>query len=247
MKRVMLTLVAAMSLGFGLTAPVLAEDAKPAKAEKPARAAKAEMKPREKKEGTPGVRGYYAIMASVTEMTPEQKAQLMTKVDARNAELKAWDEKNKPKLKELDTAIDAAQTAKDKEKAKTLSAERKTLLAGRGAIETKHTGEIEGLLTPPQKATWEAHQVYTATMSHYGKRVAFTEEQKTKVRAITKEATSTIPAQGKERKAAMEALYKKVDNEVLTAEQREALKAPPAPREKKDEKDAKATPAKAAQ
>jgi len=227
MKRLMMTLTAVLALL--VASPVWAENEKPAKAEKAPKAAKQETK---KEKDTSGLKGYYAIMASVTGMDDAQKAQLKAKVDARNAELKAWDEANGEKVKQFSAAINAAQEAKEKDKAKQLVGEKKALVAERTALEKKHDDAIESLLTPDQKSKLAAHNVYTGTMAHYGK-IKLTDEQKEKVRAMAAEVTPTLPADGKPRKEAMNAFWTKVDNEVLTAEQREALKAPKEPKEKK--------------
>lgn len=232
MKRLTLTLAAVLALL--VVSPVWAEKDKAPKAEKTATdkaqtAAKKEMK---KEKDTSGLKGYYAIMAGVTGMDESQKAQLKAKVDARDAELKAWDATNGEKVKQLSAATKAAQEAKDKAKVKQLSEEKKALVTERATLEKKHDAAIESLLTPEQKQKLAAHNVYTGTMSHYGK-IKLTDEQKEKVRAMAAEVTPTLPAEGKPRKEALNAFWAKVDNEVLTAEQRDALKASKEPKEKK--------------
>lgn len=227
MKRLMMTLTAVLALL--VASPVWAENEKPAKAEKAQNTAKKEMK---KEKDTSGLKGYYAIMASVTGMDDAQKAQLKAKVDARDAALKAWDEANGEKVKQLSAASKAAQEAKDKAKVKQLTEEKKALVTERATLEKKHDEAIESLLTPEQKSKLAAHNVYTGTMGHYGK-IKLTDEQKEKVRAMAAEVTPKLPAEGKPRKEAMTAFWTKVDNEVLTPEQREALKASKEPKEKK--------------
>lgn len=231
MKRSILTLAAVLALL--VVSPVLAEKEKPAKAAKPAaEKAQAAGKEMKKEKDTSGLKGYYAIMASVTGMDDAQKAQLKAKVDARDAELKAWDATNGEKLKQLSAANKAAEEAKDKAKVKQLTEEKKALVTERATLEKKHDAAIESLLTSEQKTKLAAHNVYTGTMAHYAK-VPVTDAQKEKIRAMAAEVTPTLPAEGKPRKEALNAFWTKVDNEVLTAEQRAALNAPKEPKEKK--------------
>src|SRR5687768_8213088 len=57
----------------------------------------------------PVLRGIYAFMPAELGITEEQKAAIHAKVTERDAELKEWDAKHKPRMVEVEAAIKAAR------------------------------------------------------------------------------------------------------------------------------------------
>ncbi|MCE9589442.1 MAG: Spy/CpxP family protein refolding chaperone [Planctomycetes bacterium] len=227
MKRTMMMLTTALALTVNV--PVWARDAKPAEGAPPARekAEKAKAEGRAPK-AAPGLRGQYAIMASELKMTPEQQAQLQKKVEAREAAVKAWNEANGAKLAESQKALAEAKKNKDP-KAAELKAEVDKLAADKEKVNKDSMVEVERVFTPEQKKTWAGYEVYVGATGHFS-RVKLSDEQKAKARQLAQDTSAILPAEGKDRKAALNALYSKIEAEVLTDEQRAQLKAPPTPR-----------------
>jgi len=226
-------LVLGLALALLAAGPVLAQDEgakKPAKAEKAEKAAK---EPRAEKAEKSALRGEYAIMASVCQMTDAQKADLEAALAAKEEALKA----GRGKADALKKDLAAAKEKKDEEAVNRISGEIKALQSEQGAVETEHQGKILGCLSPEQRTTWEGFKLYRGLMGRYAK-AELDEGQKAKVRALANEAAKKMEAvegAGKEAEEAKEKIEKdlkaSVENDVLTAEQKEKFK--PAAKEPK--------------
>ena len=203
---------------------------------------KAADKAGKKKEGKGGkgaLRGYYAIMSSVLELSDEQKAQLTEKIKARAAALKAWDEDEKgQKLAELLTKAKDA----DKDAAKEIRKEAAALRKERVELEASHKAKIMDVLTDEQKTKWEGHLLYTQMMRQF-KKVGPTEEQEGKIRALCAAKAADAQAADDDAKALRTIrtdLAAAITKDILTDEQRTKLtakKEKPAPKPKKDKKE----------
>ena len=215
-------LVWGLALALLSAGPVLAQDEgaeKPAKAKKTEKVAK---EPKAEKAGKSGLRGEYAIMASVCRMTDAQKADLEAALAAREGAMKAGREKADALKKDLA----AAKEKKDEEAVKRLGGEMKALKEELGAVETAHQGKILGCLSPEQRTTWEGFKLYRGLMGRYAK-AELDEGQKAKVRGLANEAAKkmlAVTGAGKEAGEAKDKIEKdlkaSIENDVLTAEQK---------------------------
>ncbi|HUU91498.1 MAG TPA: hypothetical protein VM238_09830 [Phycisphaerae bacterium] len=235
MKRVMWLLLG-LAVVVLAASPILAAE-KAAKGKKPGRDASA-------------LRGEYAIMASQCELTDQQKADLEAKVKARVEAQKAWMEANGDKASALREAYKKAREAKDEDAAKKARDDLKALEEGRSKIETDTMAAILAVLTPEQKAKWEGFRVYRTLMGRY-KRTDLAEEQQTKIRDLAAAAAGDLAGLRSEdkdaRNKAREAdkkLRQTIEENVLTAAQRETLQKKPEPKPKPDKKPAKEKAAK---
>jgi len=233
MKRLpwwMLPLSAAIVFGLMTTDDV---DAGRKKGEKGRQGAKANKK-------SSGLRGEYAILASQCNLTEEQKEQVAAKVQARKKALAEWDKAHGDKFADLKKAIKEAKGAGNKEEGKRLRNEQKALKAERRRLDEQTMAEVYAVLTPDQKVTWKGFRLYRRMMRRY-KKTGLTEAQEATIRKMagaTAKKLADADDEKAERKAAV-ALRKDIKQEVLTAEQREALEKKPAKkRGKKAKKDA---------
>jgi len=171
------------------------------------------------KEGGEKLKGYYAIMVSTLNLSEEQQAKLKAVLEAREAALKEWDAGEKgQKLAELAKKTDDAEARKE---ARPLREERQKL-------ELSFKPKVMEILTPEQKVKWEGQLLYTQMMARF-KKVEPTEEQTGKIRALCDEAGKAAGEAADEQtaKKVRDDLAEKITSDVLTAEQREKLKAKP--------------------
>jgi Spy/CpxP family protein refolding chaperone len=195
-------------------------------------------KARQPKKRGPG--GYYGIMMKVLEMDEAQKAKLMQAVQDSQKALKDWTAgPSGTKYKELTEARKQAAKDKDKEKVKSISQQLRELQKERAEIQAAQRAAVLDILTPQQKATWAGHELYTSVMRRY-KRVDLADDQKAKLKELCTAKAATMPAASdrRARGQALKKLYEEIDGNILTDEQREALKRKPEkkarePREKK--------------
>ncbi len=195
-------------------------------------------KARQPRKKGPG--GYYGIMMKVLEMDEAQKAKLMQAVQDSQKALKDWEAgPNGVKYKELAAARKQAAKDKDKEKAKSISQQLRSLQKERAEIQAAQRAQVLSVLTPGQRAAWAGHELYTSVMRRY-KRVELTDDQKLKLKdhCVTKAATMPDASDRRARGQALKKLYAEIDEKILTDEQREALKRKPAkkPREPREKK-----------
>jgi len=245
MKRVTWLLLG-LAVVVLVASPVLAAaDAgeKPAEAKKAARSKKGQRDP-------DALRGEYAIMASTCGLTDQQKADLKAKVKARKEAQAAWMEANGDKYNALRDAYKKARTDKDQDAARKAREDLKALDAGRRKIEADTMAAIYAVLTPEQKAKWDAFRVYRTLMRRY-KRLNPTEAQTAKIREAAAAAAKDLGAAAgndkearKKRAEADKNLRKTIEETILTAEQREALQKKPEKKPRPEKKPAKEKAAK---
>lgn len=209
----------------------------------PLQAAK-EKKAKRGKRAKSGLRGEYAVMASVLKFTDAQKTQLAEKLKVCAAEAKAWSEANADKLAEIKKQQAEARKNKDKDAMRKIAADSKALRAQGAAIKAKSIAAARAILTPAQKQQWAGFTVYRSIMRRF-KRVGLTEDQDRKVRELCNAKAKDIPADDK--KAAGRAyreLSAAITDSILTPEQKAKLtaKAPRKPRDKKAPGDDKNKP-----
>jgi len=193
-----------------------------------------------------GLRGEYAILVAECDLTAEQKAKLKAKVEARKWAMAKWQQAYGDKAAELKKAMKEAKEAGNEGKANSLGRELKALSAERRRLHEKTMADIYAILTPEQKTTWAGFRLYRQAM-RWCKRAGLSDEQQATIRKMA-DATAKQLAHAADEKAERQittALRKKIEQNVLTAEQREALEKKPrkerpekgAAREKKGKKD----------
>jgi len=197
------------------------------------------------KGGSDTLRGEYAIMVSRCELSDQQKTDLQAKVKARKEAQAAWQQANGEKQKALREARKKAKEAGDKDAMKKARDDLKALDAGRRKIDADTMAAIYAVLTPEQKAKWKAFQTYRRLMRRY-KRVGLKKDQQAKIRELAAGAGGDLAGLRSEdndtRKKAREAdkkLRTTIEQQVLTAEQREALQKKPEKKPRPEKKPAK--------
>jgi len=216
----------------------------------PILAAEKAAKGRKSKGDPDALRGEYAIMAGQCELTDAQKADLKAKVKARKEAQKAWMEVNGDKANALREAHKKAREAKDADAVKKARDDLKALDAGRRKIDADTMTAIYAILTPEQKAKWKAFQTYRTLMRRY-KRLNPTEAQTAKIREAAAAAVKDLSAAAgddkesrKKRAEADKKLRQTIEEDVLTAAQREALQKKPEKKPRPEKKPAKEKAAK---
>jgi Spy/CpxP family protein refolding chaperone len=198
-------------------AVAFAEDAaKPA--DKPAAKAKADR--------APALKGLYAQMPGELSLSEEQKAKILTISTERDAAIKAWNQTNEAKLKELRAKAESAMGGGDKAGAKDARDEAARLKAEQTAIGDKYDDQIEAVLTPDQQARWAGYKLYVGNAGMF-KKLNLTEEQKNQLKERYIQAGAQIKAAGtpKEKSAIGAKIREQAEADILTAEQRAALTA----------------------
>ena len=228
MKRYRLLLNGLVVLLFAW-APALAQKAAdPPKKEKDPAAKKAP-KPKRPRKPKSGLRGYYAQIASVCKLTPEQVAKFKEALKPYFEAQKA----NKEKMASLRKSAGEARKAKEKDKAAQLSKELKALTDSLTALRAK----AMDVLTPEQKVTWEGQLLYNSAMGRF-KKTGIDEAQQKKIRALcVAKAKEAFDATDRKAKSAVRnALAKQVYETILTPEQQAKAKKPGAPRKPRKKK-----------
>ena len=217
---------------------VFAQDGEGAAA-KPKKARKAEKPAKEKKaKEKSALRGEYAIMASVLGFDDAQKAKLVEAVEASKAALQQWREgPDGKKFLEVGKAYEAARKADDKDKAKQLRDELKTIRESHAKVEQACKQRIMDVLTDEQKSRWAAFNIERQVLRRLSK-AELTDDQKKQVKDLCAEAAKSIESakDNKAKSAAERKLMTDVQEKVLTDAQREALKKKPAEKAEKKEK-----------
>ncbi|MEA3366845.1 MAG: Spy/CpxP family protein refolding chaperone [Planctomycetota bacterium] len=176
-----------------------------------------------------GLRGEYAIMVSQCNLTAEQETQLKAKVEARKQAMAEWEQAHGDKAGELKKAMKEARDAGKKDEVKRLGQEMKTLSAERRRLHEKTMADIYGILTPDQKITWAGFRLYRRMMRRY-KKTGLTEEQQATIRKMsdaTAEKLADAKADEKAEDQIVTALRSEIEQNILTAKQREALEKKP--------------------
>lgn len=203
----------------------------------PALAAKADKPAKEKGAKGAILKGEFAIMASELKLTDDQKAQLAEKVKAKEEAAAKWDAANGEKLKALMETAKKAKEAGDKAASKRAAEELKALRDDQEKATADAEAAIMGALTPEQKAQWDGFKVYRVAMMRF-KKCNLTDEQTAKVKAACQDAAKSITPETKAK--ATQELYKKIEETILTAEQKPLLEKKPAADKAADKADKKA-------
>jgi Spy/CpxP family protein refolding chaperone len=170
--------------------------------------------------------GVYAEMVPVCKLADDQVAKLKEKVAAlRDGNTAFWKE-NQDKVAKLNKDLVDARTAKDDEKVASLQKELKGYLDKSRQLYVDNQAAILAVLTPPQRLAWDSYNLRKDLDVRY-RRITFTEEQETKVKAFCDDAAKDIgkikdptdyTASGEIRNA----IARKID-EMLTPEQKDLL------------------------
>lgn len=186
---------------------------------------KREKKARGPKRAKSSLRGEYAIMAKMLELTDAQKTDLAAKIAACAAEAKKWREDNADKLADIKKKQAEARKNKDKDAMKNIAAESKALRAEEAKLKGAAIAAAKSILTPEQKAKWDGFTVYRSVIGRL-KKAKLTDEQDAKVREIcTTKAPGIISAEGKAKGKAYKELSTSIIDTVLTADQKASLTA----------------------
>ncbi len=204
---------------FALSAVVFAsaasaqEDAKPKKDPKPRSA----------------IRGEYAQLALAAELTEEQKAKLETLAADYQQAQKAWMEANSEKIEQLNTEMKQARDAKDKDAVQRVAGQMKSLREEQMKMKAEHWEKVNALLTPEQQQKWQAFQMKRQMLATFAK-ADLTDEQKSRIEFLAADAAKAAAAaeDDQARKAVVDDLKATIQQDVLTAEQREKLTRKPA-------------------
>ncbi len=211
-----------LMVGVFLTAPAAARQKGGGGQKKHAEQKKHKTQKRKNKQAA--LRGEYAIMANVVGMSEQQRNRFAEKLTARNKAMAECKKKNAEKMKQLSRAMKQAKADNDEEKIKELKAGMKELKQEQKQVSEKCKAEMMSVLTPQQRNEWEGFKVYRKLMRKYGK-LELTDRQKTKVRSICKEYGEKLnSASPKEQKQITQQIRERAE-QVLTEEQRAALKA----------------------
>jgi len=194
----------------------------------PAEEVPGQTKPRKKRRAKAGLRGEYAMMAKVLNLDEETKKKFEEAVTAGKAAIKAWMQGDGAKFKEVSAAYRAARKAKDKDKINELKPQFNALVTARAKLMADNKAAIMALLNDEQKATWAGFVLRRTVMRRY-KAAKLTEDQIAQLQKLCEEKAKTIPdatdrEKRRERYKALRALYTEVEEKILTAEQREAVK-----------------------
>jgi len=225
MKKYGWLLGSLLALGLGLT-PALAQA--PGGAGDPGKKDRPGKKERKAKGG---LRGYYAQIASICKLTPEQVEKFAEALKPYMEAQKA----NRDKLTELRKAQTEARKAKDKDKAAQIAKQIKEIQDAIDALRAK----AMDVLTDDQKIVWEGHLLYRSAMQRF-KKTGVDEAQQKKIREMCDAKGKAIfeAKDEKAKRAIRNALAKEVFDTVLTPEQQAKAKAakPKTPREKRPKK-----------
>ena len=156
---------------------------------------------------------YIESINKVVPLTPDQQNTMMKIIEARDKSIQEYNAANADKLKAANQAVMDAYKSQDKEAIAKAQKENQALFAGSSEIYAKAQKELDGVLTPEQKAKRKEASVNQIVKS-LTDGVTLTPEQETKIKAIIAESGG---GESRER-----ANYQAVQD-VLTAEQKAAI------------------------
>ena len=171
----------------------------------------------------------YDLMVRELKLTEQQQADLKVKVKAKEDAAAAWDAANAEKLKAAEDAAKAARGANDPAAKKTAAENLKALRTQRDEATATASAAILTVLTPEQRAAWEAFKLYGTVVGRY-KKLTLTEEQQAKIKAACAVASKELEENQGDDKSAKKArteinnkLRWAIEAVILTPEQREAV------------------------
>jgi len=177
----------------------------------------------------------FDLMVSECKLTPEQQTAIKAKIKAKEDAVAAWDKANAEKVRAAEDAVQAARSGGDADARKKAGAAMRALNAERAAATADADAAILTVLTPDQKAKWQAFQLYQTVMRRYRK-AELTEEQTAKVKAACAAAWKELSALDadaddkttrRERSAIDGKLRWAIENVILTPDQRAATARKP--------------------
>ena len=177
----------------------------------------------------------YDLLVSECKLTETQQTALKAKIKAKEDAVAAWNTANAEKVKAAEDAVAAARSGGEADARKKAGTAMRALNTERAAATADADAAILTVLTPEQKAAWEAFNLYQSVMRRYRK-VELTEEQSAKVKAacaIASKELSAVEDDGDERaarkaKSAVEVKLRwAIEALVFTPEQREAVAKKP--------------------
>lgn len=198
-------------------------------------------KPKKKGRGKPKsiIRGEYAILTKAAALTDVQKAKLEKAIKAYKESVGALEKASAEKLKELDAKYEQAKAAKNKEEMKKIKAEKKLIQAQPLQLRKELWQTINGMLSHQQKRKYGVSKLHRSMIGKFRK-AKLTEDQEKAVRKLCAEGYGRIAAAKDEKEKAKlqgqvrKELKRKIHDQVLTDEQREAMKARVAKKPKSD-------------
>lgn len=156
---------------------------------------------------------YIESINKVVPLTPDQQNSMMKIIEARDKALQEYQAKNADKFKAANQAMTDAYKSQDKEAIAKAQKENQALFAGTSEIYSKAQKELDGVLTPEQKAKRQEARV-AQTIKSLTDGATLTPEQEKKIKAVIAESGN-----GETRERAD---YQAVQD-VLTAEQKAAI------------------------
>jgi Spy/CpxP family protein refolding chaperone len=175
------------------------------------------------------------LMAAECKLTADQQATLKEKVKAKLNALEAWLKVNGEKFKAAQDAAKTARSGTDDAAKKKAWADLKALDTDRDSALAQADTAIMAVLTPEQKADWDALKLYQATIGRY-KKANPTEEQMAKIKSVCKAAAAELATlsdddkKAKQARAAVPAKLKfAIDEAILTPDQKASVASPAKP------------------
>ena len=221
MKRIAWLLALAVALAV-VSVPI---QAKPKKEGAAGAKPKREKKPGGNKGAKGGLKGEYAMMVKILNLTDAQKTELADKLKACAKEAKTWRETNADKLAEIKKQQAEARKNKDKDAMKKVAEQSKDLRAEEAKNRGAAIAAVKSILTPEQQQQWAGFTVYQQIMGRF-KKAELTDDQDKKVRDICNAKAKDIPEGDKKAQSrAMKELSTSIIESVLTAEQKEKVAA----------------------
>jgi len=168
----------------------------------------------------PTLHGAHAQMAKVCALSEEQVKKILDLNAAQAKAQKEWQDANGEKYKAAEEKYKVAREAKDAEAIKKARAERDALRKEREAIRAKNQADVLAVLSDEQKAKWRTYNAVRTVKGRF-RGVTLTDEQLAQVERICAEAADDLNVDDtRKRYAAYAKLAAKVEQDVLTGEQR---------------------------
>jgi Spy/CpxP family protein refolding chaperone len=168
------------------------------------------------------IRGEYAIMVRVLQLSDAQQEELAKVLKARQDAIDAWEQAYGKKLDELERT--AEQQPKDSPAGQQAREELRRLRDDRDRVGRDQREAITSILTDDQKAKWAEFGLYRRVSRRYSF-LNLPKEAENKIMALCEQATKEL--QGVEdrdlRRKVMDKLHQDIQSQVLTEEQRKQV------------------------
>ena len=162
----------------------------------------------------------YSQMAKVVGFSPEQVKKVADLQEEHNKSVKEWQAANADKIKSLQAEMRNAYAAKDPNILQAMSRQYQELYAPLWEASKKLHVDVMAVLTPEQKAKWQEHTTLTS-IGFWLMLAKPTDEQMEKVKGFYQELIQDPAIKQEE---ILKKLYDRAVAEVLTPEQKEAMK-----------------------